>query len=566
MCRQLLILLLLLTGSLPAVAQSLPRDFASQYLLVARVGDLRAVADSLVRVGEQEGNKDFVRLVQLHRSYYRSYDPLNYGPGKSGGDPERELLASLEAARKRRATGFEALNLLLLSQFYWGRNDFGRAFEYALRARELYGPRDARWFPAKYFALYELASKYYHFEDFKTARSLLQEALTSANPDADVFEAVPRSVALNTLGLCYRNLGQYDSALTYFRHALAAGDPSPDKIYISIIRGNLGITYYHLRRYREAIPLLEEDIRHSLYKNAATVNGVKSMVILAQIHLDEGRLADAGRLITDAYRITREGGLLSDHKLLNTLYPVLARYHDAIGDPAAGGRYWRAALDSRDSFHRQRNALVASGAVLKVRTEQHARERVLLEDQLGMQKLMRNVLIGGILLLSALGIFTIQQQRARHRLRQRAASAELEHARARLEAFTTAVQEKNELIERFQASVGQAVFEAADTPEDAGSYRELRSLTILTDEQWVYFQDLFEKVHAGFLDRLARKIPGLTPADTRYVALSKLNLSNKEIGAMLGINAASVRVTRSRLRKKLGLGEEASLESVIATI
>ena len=80
------------------------------------------------------------------------------------------------------------------------------------------------------------------------------------------------------------------------------------------------------------------------------------------------------------------------------------------------------------------------------------------------------------------------------------------------------------------------------------------------------FGQLFEKVHSGYLYRVKEKIPGLTPAETRLMALVKLQLSTKEMAAVLGISPNSVRSTWSRLRKKLNLPEEGTMEELLEII
>jgi DNA-binding CsgD family transcriptional regulator len=69
-------------------------------------------------------------------------------------------------------------------------------------------------------------------------------------------------------------------------------------------------------------------------------------------------------------------------------------------------------------------------------------------------------------------------------------------------------------------------------------------------------------VHAGFFARLAEKMPGLTPAETRFMALHRLGMNSKEMAAMLGVGAEAIRQVRMRVRRKAGAGEEGDLEKV----
>jgi DNA-directed RNA polymerase specialized sigma24 family protein len=104
------------------------------------------------------------------------------------------------------------------------------------------------------------------------------------------------------------------------------------------------------------------------------------------------------------------------------------------------------------------------------------------------------------------------------------------------------------------------------TPEQTEALSQLRRSAILTDEDWESFRENFDKVHTGFLIRLKAKIPDLSPAETRFLALAKLQLSNKEMAALLGVTADAMRLTRFRLRKKLNLTEDGSLEELVNSI
>ncbi len=58
---------------------------------------------------------------------------------------------------------------------------------------------------------------------------------------------------------------------------------------------------------------------------------------------------------------------------------------------------------------------------------------------------------------------------------------------------------------------------------------------------------------------LKDRYPDLTPNEMRLSALVKLNLTIKEMAAILGISPDSVKTARYRLRKKLELNTEENL-------
>jgi DNA-binding CsgD family transcriptional regulator len=94
----------------------------------------------------------------------------------------------------------------------------------------------------------------------------------------------------------------------------------------------------------------------------------------------------------------------------------------------------------------------------------------------------------------------------------------------------------------------------------------LNKVTILTEDDWTKFKNLFEQVYKGFFIRLKEKLPDLTQSEVRLVCLTKLNLDTKQMAGILGVSFATIRQSRYRMRKKLGLSEEGGIEDIIESI
>ena len=50
------------------------------------------------------------------------------------------------------------------------------------------------------------------------------------------------------------------------------------------------------------------------------------------------------------------------------------------------------------------------------------------------------------------------------------------------------------------------------------------------------------------------------------LSLTRLKLSTKEMASMLGVSADTIKKTRQRLRKKIDLAEDQSLEDIVGYI
>jgi len=75
------------------------------------------------------------------------------------------------------------------------------------------------------------------------------------------------------------------------------------------------------------------------------------------------------------------------------------------------------------------------------------------------------------------------------------------------------------------------------------------------DAEWDKFRLHFEQVHPGFFEKLKAKHPNLTNNELRLYAYFHINLSTKEIAALLNIEAASVRQAKARLNKKMKISD-----------
>ncbi|HEX3165851.1 MAG TPA: hypothetical protein VHQ93_06290, partial [Chitinophagaceae bacterium] len=80
------------------------------------------------------------------------------------------------------------------------------------------------------------------------------------------------------------------------------------------------------------------------------------------------------------------------------------------------------------------------------------------------------------------------------------------------------------------------------------------------------FKSLFEKIYPGFFINLKEKFPDITLAEQRMAALTRLQLTPRQMASMLGISVDSVHKTRQRLRQRLRINPESSLEEIMISI
>jgi hypothetical protein len=139
---------------------------------------------------------------------------------------------------------------------------------------------------------------------------------------------------------------------------------------------------------------------------------------------------------------------------------------------------------------------------------------------------------------------------------------EMESARTQLKMFTENIVEKTNLIEQLEQQVQHKTASA----ENQQLIAELSNQTILTEEDWSKFKSLFEKIFPLFFQRLKNIFPDITMAEQRLAALTRLQLTTKQMATVLGISPNSVNKTRQRLRLRFDLEPDQSIEKFISEI
>lgn len=191
------------------------------------------------------------------------------------------------------------------------------------------------------------------------------------------------------------------------------------------------------------------------------------------------------------------------------------------------------------------------------------KEITVLEQQAEISDLQKLLLAGG-LLLSLLGFYGLRQKMKRNKLQREKMAAELEFKKKELTTHALHLAKKNEVLEHVKEKA-----KALKLEENARGYRDLIQ-TINFDQQddknWENFTQYFEQVHKDFSARINSRYPKVTKNELRFMALLKMNMSSKEIATILNISPHGIKKARQRLRKKMQLSPEDSLESIVMAL
>jgi len=86
----------------------------------------------------------------------------------------------------------------------------------------------------------------------------------------------------------------------------------------------------------------------------------------------------------------------------------------------------------------------------------------------------------------------------------------------------------------------------------------------IKQDSWQHFEIAFQNVHAEFSKNLISHYPYLTPGEVKLSTLIKLGMNVKDMASLLYQSPASIKVSRSRLRKKLQISNDINFHNFLA--
>lgn len=514
----------------------------------------QTIIDGLRAFGEQHHDESLVAEAALAKAWLQL---LESPPKKLDTEP---MLEFIESSMKKKDYVNAARACRTLAELYWrAAENYQLAFEYYFKNLEIGKLMTEEVYPEKMIDFARIGAAFYSFKEYSKAIIYLKESLTYKPPDK---LAPIQNDMRNTIGLYYQKIGNLDSSDYYFNQVLLY-ETSRHEEWKGIAMGNMGYNQYLRGNYTAAIPLLEQDIAIAA-KYGNPEFGNKSIIWLGEIYLKQNNISKATEMAMQANQFIVSKDLFDQYEFL---YPLLSKLYSKKGDLAKGQQYLDSSLWAKDSVERKFSAMQLARAQQKIEAEEQQFKFSKLEADKKSNILQRNVSIGFLLFLFGLALYIYRLIKRRHKQEQLLKDLQLQKkqqelltAEQQLKDFTTSIQDKFRLLEQLEIQL------QLKGNEDEKLLEQLRQSTLLTDEQWTSFRQIFEKVHHGYLNRLKEKLPDLTPGEIRYLALAKLHFSNKEMASALGISHQTIRVTTHRLRKKLHLPEDGSIAELVDSI
>lgn len=345
-----------------------------------------------------------------------------------------------------------------------------------------------------------------------------------------------------------------------------------------------------LSLYECSDSVVERDSTSLQAKNLAGIYGSNRLILKSYInrgayHLSYGDKDSARYYYHNAF--DNYTYAKNDYPTLDECLSGLTQLYDITGQTDSAYLYQSKLLALRDSISRANELQKILRLEMGHEIEKYEMELRNAEQRNRTKRLVTAGILIVALCLSTTVCYILYNQRRKERLAKQLKESENKELATRLE---------NEALqnERFQAEIEsqnrelasnalvmnekkQALHEMANVVEKqctdgniskqaATELQQKIKLHIGQNNEWEYFRICFEKVHPSFFVRMKELFPNISETDLRLCAYIRTGMGNKQIATMLALQPDSIKKSRHRLRKKLGLSIETSIEDFLRSI
>ena len=426
---------------------------------------------------------------------------------------------------------------------------------------------------------------YYERGDFDQSINFLEQSLAYHISQNDSTKIIAN---YNNLGLVFYRLADYDKAIGYMKKAYSYTS-ADDLAGKSQILTNMAEVYYIQGRFRDAERELQKAL--NLQQSVPHFNNLQTLLNMATLKAQMGKRQESLAL---QKKIEESLPDITSLKIRANAYIQLADTKFIMKDSLQGLRFLLAYEQISDSLNALSNDAQLQQLLVAYDTERLKQSNDKLTQSLSISQLkVKNRTLsvyGSIALAAVLGLFIvfllkkIKSDREKNRIissqkeqiavyekkelerQKKELSQEIDHKNRQLTSYTIDLAANSEFQQQIYNTLNSARQTIdPDNQEALSKINEvLHQLQHNNHEQVSKdFRVYFDEVHPDFLNNLSRLYQQLSKNDLRLCAYLHLGMSTKEIAALTFREIRSVESSRNRLRKKLGLPPESSLQNFL---
>lgn len=349
-------------------------------------------------------------------------------------------------------------------------------------------------------------------------------------------------------GRALYQLGEKDSLQLYTERARVLCQSMPynsGMVDVDLLHGS-----YLTDRGGDSMDVGIQELRE-VTKHGTVVNRAKAYHQLAQtyLRLNEDYMAEV--MLDNMYTLLKQSN--SPIYISIDYEPILNHY---IGNKnhKKAEQYIRLMLQEQRAFKATKLNFNLVESIVNLQTEHKNQELKIVKLRETNQRLMLAVIIAiSLIIIIIVSVLIIRQKRFY--------TIQMTRANERVDLLIKELNQTNIEKEKITQEIKEFL-------KDNDNRQELETLTpfILKESGETKFRQCFELLYPLFLHRLREKVPSITRREELLSMLIVLKQGTKEISELLAIAPRSVLMLRHRLRQKIGMDTEYSLENFIEDI
>lgn len=494
-------------------------------------------------------------LKDLANQYYVAED---YASALENASKALSIFTKIKQNRERAET------LKLIGDIYSNVNDFDKSVEHYLNSLAI--SESLRDFDMIALINSELGRLFIKISEFP-------KALERFNLAISFYEVLPDKYSKNlvtnyaNIGVTYGSMNLLDSALLYFEKAYLLY-PESDLINRAGVMNNIGAIKYKQGDYFGALDFYRDAL--SLFTEANHNSGIGiALFNLAQTYLMGIDVKKAEEYLEKSIPYLEETGELY---YLYRCYQMLSDFNEKRDNLRESLKYYKLYSNTKDSIMNVETLNKITSLQMQYEIKKVEHKIQVLEKDAKLKQIKQYILLGSFvvfLIIGSLFYFNLRNKFQNNKLTQRILTQdrerlgkELEYKNKELENFALHIVQKNEFLNAIRNDLRVA-------GQDANKLKEIlfkvnQNLYLEKDRE--EFHTHLEKIHESFFMKLNERFPDLTINDKRLCALLAIDLSTKDIAAIINISPESVKKSRYRLRKKLQLETEDGLSEFLKNL
>lgn len=437
------------------------------------------------------------------------------------------------------------------------------AFPFFLRANDLKSEIDIKKIPLVVKHYQFIANFYSYIGDHSIAVNYLQEAIpfskAASRERVDLINAIAVYLTKDSLN---------HQAFTYFNRAMAEAKLAKDSVWIGIISGNLADQAWKAGDKQKAIALIQKNIALSRQFNERK-DAMRANLNLANWYIVLKKWELARRHVITSMSLMEEKPYFLQYKMeASKLLSAIAQGLNQKGDEL---KYLHVYLLLKDSLEKRINDKEIQRFLWQGETERYHRAIQSAEEKRLHTKRIYQFIGLCLILVFAIVLLLINRSKAKIKMRnallekdqlklgyeRQLLDQELLILKDSLGEFTNTIKQNDTTIQQLRQEIVKVSEQnPAYMAQVSDSLNAMLQTHIMTDERWLKFRHVFDKVYPGYLSQMKQNYSKITDNDLRILALQKLELNNSSMSELLCVSNEAIKKAKQRLKKKMEVGDQ----------